>query len=70
MIINNKVLGGSIYIDGELWATFSNHDPKCPLFSFCNCKTATCRAMLPDESCYWYRYFKKLIEEKQNEQNS
>ena len=34
---------------------------KCPLFDFCNCKTAACRAMEPDEGCYWYKYFKKLI---------
>ena len=33
----------------------------CPLFSFCNCKTAICKVVLPDESCYWYRYFKELI---------
>ena len=38
---------------------------KCPLFDFCNCKTAMCRAVLPDESCYWYRYFKQLIEERE-----
>ena len=38
---------------------------KCPLFSFCNCKTAMCRVILPDESCYWYRYFKQLIKENQ-----
>lgn len=38
---------------------------KCPLFSFCNCKTAMCQVVLPDESCYWYRYFKQLIKEKQ-----
>ena len=38
----------------------------CPLFEFCNCKTAVCRVLLPDESCYWYRYFEKLIEEKKN----
>lgn len=35
---------------------------KCPLFEFCNCKTAACRVQLPDEGCYWYRYFKNLIE--------
>lgn len=34
----------------------------CPLFDFCNYKTAVCKTMLPDESCYWYRYFKDLIE--------
>ena len=38
---------------------------QCPLFNFCNCKTAMCRAVLPDESCYWYRYFKKLIFERE-----
>ena len=38
---------------------------QCPLFSFCNCKTAMCRVILPDESCYWYRYFKQLIKENQ-----
>ena len=36
----------------------------CVLFPICNCKTAMCRTMPPDESCYYYRYFKKLIEEK------
>ena len=30
MIISIKILGGSVYKDGKLWATFSNHDPKCP----------------------------------------
>ena len=37
----------------------------CPLFEFCNCKTAACRVQLPDETCYWYRYFKNLIEENE-----
>jgi len=36
----------------------------CELFNICNCKTAMCRVTLPDEGCYYYRYFKKLIEEK------
>lgn len=39
----------------------------CPLFKFCNCKTAMCLAALPDESCYWYRYFDKLIKQRQSE---
>lgn len=39
---------------------------KCPLFSFCNCKTAICRAKEPDESCYWYRYFKDRIKKFEN----
>lgn len=34
---------------------------KCPLFNFCNCKTAVCRIKELDESCYWYRYFKDRI---------
>ena len=38
---------------------------KCPMFETCTCKTAMCRVYLPDESCYWYRYFKKLIEENE-----
>ena len=36
---------------------------KCPLFDFCPCLTATCRVRLPDKECYWYRWFKQLIEE-------
>jgi len=39
----------------------------CELFNICNCKTAICRVALPDEGCYYYRYFKKLIEENENE---
>ena len=35
----------------------------CVLFPICNCKTAMCRAMPPDESCYYYRYFKEIIKE-------
>lgn len=65
MIKNTKLIGGKIYIDGELWATIS--PPKCELFESCNCKTAMCRAVGPDESCYWYRYFKNIIEENKNE---
>lgn len=42
---------------------------KCPLFEFCNCKTAVCRTCLPDKSCYWYKYFKKLIEENKEKDN-
>lgn len=33
----------------------------CPFFKWCPCKTATCRALLPDRTCYLYRYFKELI---------
>ena len=42
---------------------------KCPLFDLCNCKTAICRIRRPDEFCYWYRYFKKLIEENKEKDN-
>ena len=35
---------------------------KCKLFEFCNCKTAMCKVCPPDESCYYYRYFKKIRE--------
>lgn len=65
MITKQKILGGSIYIDGELWATFYNSDPVCPLFNICNCKTAMCRVEPPDDSCYYYRYFKSIIEAKE-----
>ena len=63
MITSNKFVEGRVCIDGEKAGHIT--PPKCPLFSFCNCKTAMCRAVLPDESCYWYRYFKKLIEENE-----
>lgn len=38
---------------------------QCPMFYTCLCKTAMCRVKLPDESCYWYRYFKQLIKEQE-----
>lgn len=40
-------------------------DP-CPLVSWCPNKTATCKVIPPDEGCYWYRYFKKLIEKTES----
>ena len=40
---------------------------KCPMFETCTYKTAMCRVYLPDESCYWYRYFKKLTEKNEKE---
>ena len=60
-----KILSGNIYIEDKLVATFSS--PPCLLFDICNCKTAACRAMLPDKSCYWYRYFEQLIKERGEE---
>ena len=44
-------------------------EEKCKLFEFCNCKTAMCKICPPDESCYYYRYFKKLIEENKEGSN-
>ena len=41
----------------------------CPLFQWCPNKTATCRVCLPDSGCYWYRWFKELIQED-NESNN
>lgn len=35
---------------------------ECKLVKICNCKTAACRVSPPDEGCYYYRYFKKIIE--------
>ena len=43
---------------------------KCPMFESCQCKTATCVCMLPDESCYWYRWFKCRIEELSSDKTS
>ena len=58
-------------IDKILTCTVKDADGKvlsewtpCPLLDFCNCKTAVCRVREPDETCYWYRYFEKLIMEK------
>lgn len=43
---------------------------ECILFKICNCKTAMCRVRLLDESCFYYRYFKKLIEENENKKGN
>lgn len=40
-------------------------DP-CPLVSWCPSKTAPCSIMPPDDGCYWYRYFKELIKNKES----
>lgn len=45
-------------------------EQKCELFNICNCKTAMCRVCPPDESCYYYRYFKKLIKENKNKEGN
>lgn len=36
----------------------------CLLVKHCPNKTATCSVMEPDDGCYYYRYFKKLIEKE------
>ena len=46
-----------------------NKSQECPLFKWCPSKTATCRCYLPDRGCYWYRWFQKLIEEENKENN-
>ena len=41
-----------------------DREQKCPFFDLhCPCLTAMCRVRLPDDGCYWYRWFKQLIEE-------
>lgn len=40
---------------------------KCKLYNICNCKTAVCVALLPDEGCPYYRYFKELIQKNEGE---
>lgn len=43
---------------------------KCPLFKNCTYKTAVCACTLPDESCYWYRWFKNLTRQPKTEGRS
>lgn len=63
------LLDGQISAEEEskLMERFEKEQP-CPLFDFCNGKTAVCRVRLPDDDCYWYRWFKRLI--KENEEMS
>ena len=65
----NKIRNVKVYNaeTKELISTINNPLPVCPLFEFCNCRTATCKVVLPDDSCYWYRYFKTLIKEREEE---
>ena len=57
-----------IYDDDIEYEIIEQHE-QCPMFSTCNCRTAACRVLLPDEGCYWYRYFKKRIEEVEKQEN-
>ena len=43
---------------------YYERQPHCELLSICNYKTGVCNSMEPDEGCYYYRYFKKLIEKE------
>lgn len=40
---------------------------QCPLFEWCPSTSAVCRVRLPDEGCYWYRWFRQLIKENDKE---
>lgn len=66
----DKILSVTLYDAETKKPILTFDDPPlsaCPLFDFCNCKTGTCRAVLPDDSCYWYRYFKALIRKREGE---
>lgn len=39
---------------------------KCPMYDSCTLKTGGCVASLPDDGCYWYRFFKDLIQKTEN----
>lgn len=33
---------------------------RCPLIENCQQKSAVCNVQLPDETCYWFRWFRAL----------
>lgn len=35
---------------------------RCPLIENCQQKSAVCNVQLPDETCYWFRWFRALDE--------
>ena len=39
---------------------------KCPMYDSCTLRNGGCLASLPDNGCYWYRFFKDLIQETEN----
>ena len=39
---------------------------KCPMYDSCTLRTGACVASLPDNGCYWYRWFKDLIQKTEN----
>jgi len=52
-----------IIYNGDIEYEIIEINRQCPMFSTCSHRTAACRVLLPDEGCYWYRYFKKRIKE-------
>lgn len=55
--------------DMKITTEIYHDNEQCPLFKFCNAKTAICRVQKPDRSCYYYRYFEKLINEQGDNKN-
>lgn len=39
---------------------------KCPMYDSCTLRNGGCVASLPDNGCYWYRWFKDLIQKTEN----
>ena len=39
---------------------------KCPMYDSCTLRNGGCLASLPDNGCYWYRFFKDLIQKTEN----
>ena len=62
-------LENALFNEKELPKPFDRYDitiDPCPLVSWCPSKTAPCSIMPPDDGCYWYRYFKELIKNKES----
>ena len=43
---------------------------KCPLMERCNAKSGVCWSELPDDTCYYYRWFKEIIRQREAEANT
>lgn len=57
------------YLEGLDWRkdrSMINRKGKCFLFPQCPFLTATCSVLGPDNGCYVYRAFEKMIEEDKN----
>lgn len=57
----NKILG----LWGKIKHEVEKINTKCKLYDICNCKTGACVALLPDDGCPYYRYFKELIQKNE-----